>query len=99
MLKQLSDQELVGLAHQHGTPLYVYLLDSLRVRANELLDLQLPFGLVARYAAKANMNPEIIKLFAVAGLWFDASSSFEAMELVGLGVEPHKISLSSQQPA
>ncbi len=94
-----DDKGLTNLAKEHGTPLYVYSLDALKARADELLQLKLPFGLTPRYAAKANMNPQIIKLFSDAGLSFDASSSYEAMELVELGVDPQKISLSSQQPA
>ena len=94
-----DDKILVATAQEHGTPLYVYSLDTLKARANELVKLELPFGLIARYAAKANMNPEIIKLFNEIGLSFDASSSYEAMELIRMGVSPNKISLSSQQPA
>ena len=95
----LDDNAHLSLVKQQGTPLYVYSLDSLKARAKELLKLELPFGFTPRYAAKANMNPEIIKLFHKLGLWFDASSSYEAMELIKIGVEPHKINLSSQQPA
>jgi diaminopimelate decarboxylase len=95
----LDDETLLSIVRQHGAPLYVYSLDSLKNRAQKLLALKLPFGFTPRYAAKANMNPEIITLFNNAGLWFDASSSYEAMELIEMGVEPHKISLSSQQPA
>ncbi len=95
----LDSKKLLSVAVQHGTPLYVYSLESLKIRAGELLALQLPFGFTPRYAAKANMNPEIIKLFNERGLWFDASSSYEAMALIEMGVEPRKISLSSQQPA
>ena len=95
----LEKENLLALAHTNGTPLYVYSLVSLKERADELVNLTLPFGLVPRYAAKANMNPEIIKLFSGLGLSFDASSSYEVMELINLGVSPFGISLSSQQPA
>lgn len=95
----LEKDTLLSLVRTHGTPLYVYSLDSLKQRAKELLGLTLPFGLVPRYAAKANMNPEIIKLFSRMGLSFDASSSYETMELIHMGVSPYCISLSSQQPA
>ena len=94
----LNNEKLKTLAREHGTPLYVYSLDALQARADELLELTLPFGLVPRYAAKANMNPKIIKLFSGLGLSFDASSSFEAMELIELGIPAYSISLSSQQP-
>lgn len=98
-MHKLPDEKLREISRLHGTPLYVYSLASLRHRADILAHINMPYGLIARYAAKANMNPEIIKLFLQKGLHFDASSSYEAAELVRMGVEPHKISLSSQQPA
>lgn len=91
--------ELHKLASEHGTPLYVYSRSSLAERAKKLLNLTLPYGLTVRYAMKANNHPDIIMLFQKAGLSFDASSSYEAIELLDLGVPGEKISLSSQQPA
>lgn len=95
----ITDKHLTEIAKTRGTPSYVYSLQELESRANELLGLNLPFGFTPRYAAKANMNPEIIQQFNGQGLHFDCSSSYEAMELIRLGVEPRKITLSSQQPA
>ncbi|HZO75980.1 MAG TPA: hypothetical protein VFB60_27530 [Ktedonobacteraceae bacterium] len=48
---------------------------------------------------KANPHPEIICVLAAEGLRFDASSSYEATELLALGIPGNSISLSSQQPA
>lgn len=95
----IAKESLRGLAREHTTPLFVYSRGYLRDRAGALADLQLPFGFVPRYAVKANANPEIIRLFDAAGLHFDASSSYEAAELLALGIDGNKISLSSQQPA
>lgn len=94
----MQTDAILKICHEQGTPLYVYSLDSLKARASALLSLELPFGFTPRYAAKANMNPEVIRIFNAKGLSFDASSSYEAMELIELGVKGHKISLSSQQP-
>lgn len=94
-----EDTELIDAAKTHGVPLYVYHRKALKDRAKDLSNLSLPYGFVPRYAAKANMNPEIVGLFDAAGLQFDASSSYEAMKLVGYGIEPSKISLSSQELA
>lgn len=94
-----DDARLRELAREQGTPLYVYSRDMLVERAKKLLNLELPFGLTARYAVKANNHPEVIRLFHEAGLQFDASSSYEAQELLELGIAGDKISLSSQQPA
>lgn len=95
----LTNSQLTQLGREHGTPLFVYDRQYLKERAALLLDLKLPFGLTSRYAVKANNHPEIVRLFNEAGLSFDASSSYEAEELLRQGIEGNKISLSSQQPA
>jgi diaminopimelate decarboxylase len=92
-------QTLKNLAARHGTPLFVYDRNFLIDRAKSLTELSLPFGLTPRYAVKANNHPEIIKQLNDAGLSFDASSSYEVVELMEQGIDPAKISLSSQQPA
>lgn len=95
----MSRKQAIELVRQHGSPLFVYSRNHLLERAQQLLDISLPFGHVVRYAMKANPHPEIIKLFAESGLCFDASSSYEASELLGKGIDGSRISLSSQQPA
>lgn len=90
---------MVEMARAHGTPLFVYSRTMLEDRASQVLSLQVPFGYTPRYAVKANNHPEIIRLFDSVGLHFDASSSYEADELLDLGLAGKKISLSSQQPA
>ena len=95
----ISTNQLQKLAEQHGTPLFVYSKDALRERAEQLARLELPYGFTPRYAAKANMHPDIIKTFDEYGLAFDASSSYEANKLMEMGVKGEAISLSSQQPA
>lgn len=87
------------LAAAHPTPFFVYSRRGIRQRAEELLRLSLPYGLMVRYAVKANNHPAVIKACADAGLSFDASSSFEAAELLAQGITGDHISLSSQQPA
>lgn len=86
-------------AASHGTPLFLYSRAHLRARAAELTALSLPYGWTPRFAVKANNHPDIIKLFDEVGVAFDTSSSYEAQELLDLGVVGAKISLSSQQPA
>ncbi len=96
---QVGQKRLRELAQKYGTPLFVYSHDMLQARAGELVGLEAPFGFTPRYAVKANSHPEIIGRFEKVGLHFDASSSYEAQELLGLGIDGVKISLSSQQPA
>lgn len=95
----ITPHTLRQLAEAHGTPLFVYDKKHIGSRAGQLLALRLPDGLTVRYAMKANNHPGILTQFHEAGLHFDASSSYEVDELLGLGVPGSRISLSSQQPA
>ncbi len=99
MNQTIEASKLRAAAARLGTPCFVYSRPLLQVRAEELAKLELPYGYTPRYAVKANNHPEIIRIFDEAGLHFDASSSYEAQELLDLGVAGDKISLSSQQPA
>lgn len=96
---EVEQKLLLDLARKHSTPLFVYSQKMLEDRAQQLLDLDAPFGYTPRYAVKANNHPDIIRLLHRAGLQFDASSSYEATELLDIGIQGDKISLSSQQPA
>ncbi|MBL8121407.1 diaminopimelate decarboxylase [Candidatus Saccharibacteria bacterium] len=91
--------QLREIAQEQGTPCFVYSHAMIEDRAKKLLNLALPFGCCPRYAVKANNHPDVIRLLDGLGMHFDASSSYEAQELLDLGVIGEKISLSSQQPA
>src|SRR3989344_62544 len=94
----LDQHRAAALIAKHGSPLYVYDLDALANRAGELLRICKSVDCLPRYAIKANPHPQIIKLFNSLGLHFDASSDYEVDEAIAAGVDPVKISLSSQQP-
>lgn len=79
------------------TPRFEYSRLAIQDRIKLLNGLSAPYGLIVRYAVKANPYSEIIKMMDVSGIHFDASSSYEAVELMSQGVEGSKISLSSQQ--
>jgi diaminopimelate decarboxylase len=89
-LLQIADEEM----GEGG--LYVYESSKLEFVASSLLKLQMPYGLLVRYAAKANSHPQIVAQFDEMGLHFDASSANEAYRLLSYGVPGEKISLSSQ---
>ena len=80
-------------------PRYEYSIACLQQTVNGLKGLELPYGLLVRYAIKANPHPEIISFMNESDLHFDASSAYEATVLLEQGVEGKKISLSSQQSA
>lgn len=80
-----------------NTPRFEYSRSTIEKTINRLLGLSSPYGLTVRYAIKANPHPEIIKMMNERGVHFDASSSYEAEELLNQGVVGNNISLSSQQ--
>lgn len=80
-----------------NTPRFEYSRSTIEKTINLLLGLSSPYGLAVRYAIKANPHPEIIKIMNDRGVYFDASSSYEAEELLDQGIVGNKISLSSQQ--
>ncbi|TSD06322.1 MAG: diaminopimelate decarboxylase [Parcubacteria group bacterium Greene0714_7] len=80
-----------------NTPRYEYSRSTIEKTINLLLSLSSPYGLQVRYAIKANPHPEIITMMDDRGIYFDASSSYEAEELLNQGILGNKISLSSQQ--
>lgn len=79
------------------TPRYEYSKSRIQERVSYLMGLSTPYGLTVRYALKANPHPEIIRMMHESGVHFDASSSYEAAELLALGIPGNHISLSSQQ--
>lgn len=79
------------------TPRYEYSRKKITERLVEFASLSAPFGLTVRYAMKANPHPEILAMMSAAGIHFDASSSYEAAELLDQGIPGNRISLSSQQ--
>lgn len=96
---QQTEERKPRSAPETSIPCFVYDKNEFRRRAEHLISLEAPFGWLPRYAAKANPHPEIIRVFNETGLHFDASSSFEATELISQGVIASRISLSSQQTA
>ena len=81
------------------TPRFEYSKSTLTKSAKFLTSLKAPSGMVVAYPAKANTHPEIIRIFDKHGMEFDACSSYEAQDLLDIGVSGKKIHLSSQQHA
>jgi len=82
-----------------GTPTYIYDEKHLVARARETLAFPNAFGLTVRYAMKACSNGNILRIFDREGLHVDASSVWEVERAVRAGIEPDKISLSTQELA
>lgn len=75
--------QLVELAQQHGTPLWVYDADVIRQRITELRSFD-----VIRYAQKACSNLHILKLMRDAGVMVDAVSHGEIARSLAAGFMP-----------
>ncbi|MFM0080366.1 diaminopimelate decarboxylase [Paraburkholderia sediminicola] len=75
--------QLVELAHQYGTPLWVYDADVIRQRIAELRSFD-----VIRYAQKACSNVRILKLMRDEGAMVDAVSLGEIARSLAAGFTP-----------
>lgn len=96
-LSWLSEEEASQVAGQFGTPTFVYDEETIRTQAKTLLAINAPYGKTIRYAVKANPHAYILKLLDEAGLHFDASSYYEALRCIEVGIDPAHILLTSQQ--
>jgi diaminopimelate decarboxylase len=68
--------DLVELAHEHGTPLYVYDEATVRQRASEYIAAMGSAGHVL-YSAKAFASPQFLRVIAEEGLGLDVVSEGE----------------------
>lgn len=78
-----NPQQLVELARQYGTPLWVYGADVIRQRIAELRSFD-----VIRYAQKACSNVHILKLMRDEGAMVDAVSLGEIVRSLAAGFAP-----------
>lgn len=82
-LTPFRSQQLVELAQQHGTPLWVYDAAAIRERIAELRNFD-----VIRYAQKACSNVHLLKLMREAGVMVDAVSAGEIARSLAAGFTP-----------
>jgi diaminopimelate decarboxylase len=68
--------DLVQLAHEHGTPLYIYDEATVRQRASEYVAAMGDSGQVL-YSAKAFASPQFLRVIAEEGLGLDVVSAGE----------------------
>ena len=84
-------------AEKFGSPIYLYDEKLIIEKCKALTDMPNAYGLVVRYAMKANSNRSILKIAAGQGLFFDASSLNEVRRAFLAGIEYSKISLTTQE--
>jgi diaminopimelate decarboxylase len=90
----VEGRSLDELAHEHGTPLFVYskqwMLDALAAYQRGFAGRD---ALVC-YAMKANSSLGVLRVFADAGCGFDIVSGGELARVLAIGAEPSKIIFS-----
>ncbi len=87
---QIAGCDLLDLAAEFGTPLFVYDEDHLRARCREAAD---AFGHHAVYASKAFLCRAMAKLVAEEGLGIDVASGGELHVALAAGFDPERIAL------
>ena len=92
-----SDSQLLKIAHEMGTPLFVHDENSYRRYGQEALAAPNAFGLTVRYAMKANSHRAILGIFDSMGISIDASSYYEVKRAIAAGIAPDKIELTGQE--
>jgi diaminopimelate decarboxylase len=96
-LRFLTPEQVRTIREQFGTPVFVYDELSLERQAKTMLNFPNAFGLTVYYSIKGGASGAIIRLFDRLGLHFDASSIWEALRAMAVGVAPAKILLTAQE--
>jgi diaminopimelate decarboxylase len=82
--------DLVRVAEQLGTPIYVYSAGTILDHYTRLDAALAPLDHLICYAVKANSNRAILKLLADAGAGFDIVSGGELYRVIAAGGDPAK---------
>ncbi|HET9957453.1 MAG TPA: hypothetical protein VFQ61_23300 [Polyangiaceae bacterium] len=94
---ELDGHPLTAIAAEHGTPTYVYGLDSVRRRIRELRAALGAVGAPGRihYAVKANRCRALLEVIREEGLGIDACSPREVALALEVGFTPEQISVTA----
>lgn len=93
----LQPEQACAIAREYGTPTYVYSEHKIRDNVARCLAFPNAFGLTVRYAMKANPSAAVLLLMQKLGLHFDASSAWEVKRAIEVGIDPSRLSLSTQE--
>lgn len=99
MSQQLSHKQLVQLANEFGTPLYVYHAEKIKEQYSRLQSAFSSSDTKFFYAAKALTNINILKYIKSIGCNVDCSSVNEVMLAIKAGFEPKNILYTSNNIA
>lgn len=87
----LSDAQLLAVAREYHTPLYLFDEQIIRDRCNELKSAITYEHYKIRYACKALTLQAILRIVLDEGLWIDASSVNEVHRALRAGFDPSEI--------
>jgi diaminopimelate decarboxylase len=99
MPQQLSNEQLLRLANEFGTPLYVYHAEKIKEQYERLQSAFNTSDAKFFYAAKALTNINILKYIKSIGCNVDCSSINEVLLAVKAGFEPQNILYTSNNIA
>lgn len=92
-----SHTQTLKIAHEFGTPTYVYDEKIILENCNKLLNLPNAFGLKVRYAMKANSSKALLQLIHKSGIEIDASSINEVKRALHAKIPANKILLTTHE--
>ncbi len=97
-LKFLNEEDIFEIAEKFQTPIHVYGETEIEKKCQEALNFPNEFGLIVRYAMKANPNSTILKIMKKNGILIDASSIFEVERAIQIGgYQANQIMLTAQE--
>lgn len=82
---------LARLAHEFGTPLYVYSANALRANYHRLAAAFAPLNPLTCYAVKANFNLALLRILKDEGAGFDIVSGGELHRVLAIGADPARL--------
>ena len=94
-MRELSNEQLVQAANEHGTPLYVYHAEKIKAQYERLLNAFAGTDSRFFYAAKALTNISILRYIRSIGCNIDCSSINEARLAARAGFIPENILYTS----
>ena len=95
MPQQLSNEQLLSLANQYGTPLYVYHAEKIREQYEKLTSAFKGSDVLFFYACKALTNINILAYMRELGANIDCSSINEVKLALHAGYTPDRILYTS----
>lgn len=99
MAAQLSSEQLLAIAAEFGTPVYVYHADRIREQYNRLTSAFTGMPVRFFYAAKALTNINVLRYIKSIGCNIDCSSVNEVHMAIKAGFEPRNILYTSNNIA